>query len=304
MSVSTLSAHIRLTLVTLAGALLFGALPALAQSETPAAAPTMNDVVVTIGDETITEADIAFAAEDLSQELSTVPVNQRRAFLVAVLIDMKVMAEAARAEKLDESDLFKRRLAYLEDRSLRRVYITQKVNGAVTDEAVQVLYDDYVSTFKPAEEVRARHILVSTEEDAKSVKAEIDGGKPFEMAALEYSQDGSSQNGGDLGYFDRSSPIVQPFMDAAFALEVGQVSDPVQTQFGWHIIRVDDKRMSSPAALDELKPQLQQQVMLNAFSAETKRLKDAASISFADPALEAAVKAEDEAVNQSEEAPQ
>jgi peptidyl-prolyl cis-trans isomerase C len=278
----------------------------LAQTEaapTPAApvSPSPDDVVATIGENTLTEADIAFANEDLGEELSTIPAAQRRAFLVGILVDMKVMAEAARADKLDETDLFKQRLSYLQDRALRNAYLTQSINSAITDEAVKAIYDKYVANFQSEEEVRARHILVSTEEDAEAVKTEIEGGKPFEIAALEYSQDDSATTGGDLGYFSRTAPIVQPFLDAAFALEVGQTSDPVQTRYGWHIIRIDDKRMSSPLPVDQILPQLQQQVMIDAFSAELVRLKKDITITFTDPALEAAVMAESAAIVKAEE---
>ncbi len=295
-------ASIRITLAGLLVGMTMAAAPAFAQSDN-AAAPAATDpnaVVVTVGGKPITEADIGFAAEDLGQDLANIPANQRRAFLVAVLIDMKVMAEAARADKLDQTDLFKKRLSYLEDRSLRRAYFTDKVAGAVTAEAVKAAYDKYVADFKPQEEVRARHILVSTEEDAKAVKAEIEAGKPFEIAALEKSQDGSAQNGGDLGYFSRGM-MVKPFEDAAFALKVGEISDPVQTQYGWHIIKLEDKRMSSPPPLEQVQAQLQQQVMIDAFTTEMDKLKKNVTVTFTDPALEAAVNAENAVVQKAEE---
>jgi peptidyl-prolyl cis-trans isomerase C len=167
-------------LKTLAGALLVGTalgfapVAALAQDAAApaAAAPAAPETVVaTIGDQTITEADLAFAAEDLQQELQQVPEAERRAFLVTVLIDMKVMAKAAREAGLADGDLFKRRLAYLEERTLRRDYFTQKIAASVTEDSIKAAYDEYVKAFKPVEEVHARHILVATEEEAKAVKA-------------------------------------------------------------------------------------------------------------------------------------
>ena len=299
MSFERLPAPVRSVLVTACVALTLASVPAFAQSDAapaPAAAPApqATDVVVSVGGEAITEADIGFAAEDLAQDLGSVPAERRRAFLVAVLIDMKLMAQAARAADLDQTELFKLRAAYLEERALRRAYFVDTVSRLVTEEAVRTAYDEYVAGFTPAEEVRARHIIVSTEEDAAAVKAEIEAGKPFEIAALEYSQDGTAQNGGDLGYFDRESDIVQPFKDAAFALEIGVLSDPVETQFGWHIIRVDDKRMSSPPSLDEIGGQIQQQLMIEAIGGQMAELKSGAEIAFTDPALEAAVAAENE----------
>ena len=301
MTLSRLPAPVRLIITVGFTALALAATPVFAQTDdAPAAAPEAaaalqpTDVVVTIGDDTVTEADLSFAAEDLSQDLANIPPERRRAFLTAVVIDMKLMAKAAREAGLDESGIFQQRLDYLENRALRRAYFASTVNEAVTEEAIQAAFDKAVADFEPQEEVRARHIIVSSEEDAAAVKAEIEDGKPFEIAALEYSQDGTAQNGGDLGYFTRDSDIVQPFKDAAFSLEVGTLSDPIETQFGWHIIRVDDKRMTQPPTLEQLRPQLQQQIMLETFAAEMKRLKSGVDLEFTNPDLEAAVRAEDE----------
>ena len=239
--------------------------PVAAQDATTPAAPaaeiTPQTVVATVGGEAITEADISFAAEDLAQELQQMPPEQRKAFLVTVLIDMKVMAKAAREQQMDQTDLFKQRLKYLEDRALRRAYFGEKIATAVTPEALQTAYEKLVAGFQGQEEVHARHILVATEEEAKAVKAELDGGKDFAELAKEKSTDPSAQqNGGDLGFFGKGM-MVKPFEDAAFAMEVGAVSDPVKSDFGWHVIKLEEKRMSQPPSLEQVSPQLQQQVM-------------------------------------------
>ena len=286
-------------LKTLAGALLVGTalgfapVVALAQDAAApaAAAPAAPETVVaTIGDQTITEADLAFAAEDLQQELQQVPPEERRAFLVTVLIDMKVMAKAAKAAGMADTDLFKRRLQYLEERSLRRDYFTQKVATSVTEESVKAAYDQLVKDFKPVEEVHARHILVATEEEAKAVKAELDGGKPFEVLAMEKTTDPSGkQNGGDLGFFSKGM-MVPEFEAVAFTLEPGKISDPVKSQFGWHIIKVEEKRMSAPPPIEQLQQQLGQQVMFKAFDEAVAALKKDAKLDIPDAALAAAVK--------------
>ncbi|OEO30552.1 hypothetical protein VW23_020605 [Devosia insulae DS-56] len=286
-------------LKTLAGALLLGTalgfapVAAFAQdAAAPAAAAPIapETVVATIGDQTITEADLAFAAEDLQQELQQVPPEERRAFLVTVLIDMKVMAKAAKAAGMADTDLFKRRLQYLEERSLRRDYFTQKVATSVTEESIKAAYDQLVKDFKPVEEVHARHILVATEEEAKAVKAELDGGKPFEVLAMEKTTDPSGkQNGGDLGFFSKGM-MVPEFEAVAFTLEPGKISDPVQSQFGWHIIKVEEKRMSAPPPIEQVQQQLGQQVMFKAFDEAVAALKKDAKLDIPDEALAAAVK--------------
>jgi len=287
----------------LAGALLLGTalgfapVAALAQDAAApaAAAPAAPETVVaTIGDQTITEADLAFAAEDLQQELQQVPAEERRAFLVTVLIDMKVMAKAAKAAGMADTDLFKRRLQYLEERSLRRDYFTQKVAAAVTEDTVKAAYAEFVKDFKPVEEVHARHILVATEDEAKAVKAELDGGKPFEVLAMEKTTDPSGkQNGGDLGFFSKGM-MVPEFEAVAFTLEPGKISDPVQSQFGWHIIKVEEKRMSAPPPIEQVQQQLGQQVMFKAFDESVAALKKDAKLDIPDAALAAAVKKQSE----------
>lgn len=290
----------------LLGGLLAGALLAFApaavlaqdaaaqQPAEAAVAPSPDAVVATVDGESITEGDIAFAAEDLQQELGQMPPEDRKAFLVTVLIDMKVMAKAARAAQMDQSDTFKRRLQYLEERALRRAYFTDKIAVAVTPEAIKAAYDKYVAGFQPQEEVHAKHILVASKEDADAIKAELATGKAFEVLAMEKSTDPSAkQNGGDLGFFQRGM-MVKPFEDAAFSMQPGQVSDPIESQFGWHIIKVEEKRQSQPNTVESMEPQLQQQAMFQAFEDSVGKLKAGLKIDIPDAALAAGVKKQSE----------
>ena len=269
------------------------AAPAAPAAEAPAVTP--ETVVATVGGEPITEADISFAAEDLQQELAQMPAEERKAFLLTVLIDMKVMAKAAREQQMDQTDLFKQRLAYLEDRALRRAYFAEKIATGVTPEALQAAYDQFVAGFKGQEEAHARHILVATEEEAKAVKAELEGGKDFAELAKEKSTDPSAQqNGGDLGFFAKGM-MVKPFEDAAFSMQAGAISDPIKSDFGWHIIKLEEKRMSQPPTLEQVGPQLQQQVMFKNFEASVATLKQGLTIDIPDAALAEGVKQQTEA---------
>lgn len=281
-----------LLLLTLGATFALGQ-PAPAQTG-PGQAPDPAAVVATVGGQPITEADIGYAAEDLGQDLQNIPPEQQKAFLLRVLIDMKVMAAAARQANMQESEEFKRRIGYLEDRALRRAYFSDKIAAAVTDEAVKAAYDQYVAGFQPQEEVRARHILVATEADAQQIKQELEAGASFEELARTKSMDPSgSQNGGDLGYFSRGMMVPQ-FEEAAFALAVGETSAPVQSQFGWHIIRVEDKRQSSPPALADLAPQLQQDLVFKTYDETIKALEAETSVEISDPVLAAQVRQQSE----------
>ena len=292
------SSRLARTASVLALMLAGGALaPALAQDAAPAAeapAITPETVVATVGGEPITEADLSFAAEDLTQELGQMPPDQRRPFLLRVLIDMKVMAKAGRDAGMADTPLFQQRLNYLEERALRRAFFAETIANAVTEQAVRADYEAYVADFVPADEIRASHILVPTEDEAKAVKAELDGGADFATLAKEKSIDPGAANGGDLGFFGKGM-MVAPFEAAAFAMtEVGQVSEPVQSQFGWHVIRLEEKRQSTPPAFEQVAGQLQQQLLMTTFDDTVAKLMEGVVIDIPDPALKAAVDAQTE----------
>lgn len=295
-----------LALVLAAGALT----PALAQDAAPAEAPaaeapaeapaadaqdvTPETVVATVGGQPITEADLGFAAEDLTAELQQMAPEERRPFLLRVLIDMKVMAQAGRDAGMADTPLFQQRLAYLEERALRRAFFADAIANAVTEEAVRADYDRFVAEFEPSDEIRASHILVADEAEANAIKAELDGGADFATIAKEKSIDPGAANGGDLGFFGKGM-MVAPFEEAAFALtEPGQVSAPVQSQFGWHIIRLEEKRQSTPPAFEQVAGQLQQQLLMSTFDDTVERLMEGVQIDIPDADLAAAVKAQTE----------
>jgi peptidyl-prolyl cis-trans isomerase C len=297
----------RTALKTLAGGLLLTTAlavspAALAQDATPPAdaaaepaapaAPAANTVIATVGGKSITEGDLSLAAEDIGQQLQQVPPDQQRAFLLSVLIDMKVMAEAARENGLDQSEEYKARAAFADDKALRRVFFSEKIANSVSPETVKAEYDKYVADFKPVEEVHARHILVATEDEAKQVKADLDAGKPFEVEAMAKTIDPSGkQSGGDLGFFSKGQ-MVPEFETAAFSLEVGQVSEPVQSQFGWHIIKLEEKRESAPEAFEALQQQLSQQAIYSAYDAAVAEYKAKLTVDIPDADLAAQVQAQ------------
>jgi len=265
--------------------------PVLAQ-EVAAPEVSPDTVVATVGGEAITEADLGFAAEDLTQELGQMPPEQRKPFLLRVLIDMKVMAKAGQDAGMADTPLFQQRLAYLEDRALRRAYFAEAIANAVTEETVRAEYDKFVADFTPADEIRASHILVPTEEEANAVKSQLDGGTDFATLAKEKSIDPGAANGGDLGFFGKGM-MVAPFEAAAFALtEAGEVSAPVQSQFGWHVIRLEETRQSTPPAFEQVAGQLQQQVLMTTFDETVARLMEGVEIDIPDAELEAAVDAQ------------
>ncbi len=235
----------------------------------------------------ITETELAFAAEDLANDMRSIPPEEHRAFLISVLIDMKLMANKAREQNLNQSVAYMERLRYLEERALRRAYFTQRVEGGVGEAEVRAAYQELITDQAASPELRARHILVETKEEAQAIVAELEGGRDFAETAQERSTGPSGPSGGDLGFFGRGR-MVKEFEDAAFELDVGQISPPVQTQFGWHIIKVEEMRQTPPPPFEQVAGQIQQQLMREQYDVVVNELKDGAVIEIADPAMAAA----------------
>jgi peptidyl-prolyl cis-trans isomerase C len=253
--------------------------------EQPAPQPGPDTVVATVGGETITEADLAFAAEDIGADLNQIPADQVRAVLLAQMIDLKLMAQAGDKQGVQNDQLFKLRLDYLTDRALRRAYTKVAISDTITPEAIKAEYDKQIAAIPDEDEVHARHILVSTEEDAKAIKAELDAGADFiALAKAKSIEPNAAQSGGDLGYFKRGV-MVKPFADAAFAMQVGEISEPVQTQFGWHIIKVEDRRPAAKPTLEEMTQQIGQQLYVAKYRELFDQLRGAATIDIPDAAL-------------------
>jgi peptidyl-prolyl cis-trans isomerase C len=261
---------------------------AAAPAAAPAPAVDPKAVVATIDGQPITEADLALAEQDFSEELSKVPADQRRRSVLDVLIDLRLMANAATKAGLDKSDEFQRRAELLRDRALRAEFFRAEVDEKVTDEAVKKRYDEEIAKVTPADEVEASHILVDTEDQAKAVIAELDKGADFAALAKEKSKDpGSAKMGGQLGYFAQGK-MVKEFEDAAFALDVGQYTKtPVKTQYGYHVIKVTGKRKQPLPTFDQVKEQVRQLVLRDTFVNAVAQLRKDSKVEVLDPALKA-----------------
>ncbi|GJD48927.1 putative parvulin-type peptidyl-prolyl cis-trans isomerase [Methylobacterium crusticola] len=231
--------------------------PAPAPAAAPAPAPSPDTVVAKVNGAPITAGDLAVAADDPALSLPGVGDAQKQGLLVDYMVDLKLGAQAAEKAKVGENPDFTRKLAYFRDKLLLDEYLEREAKKAVTPAAERALYDETVKAMKPEEEVHARHILVDNEADAKKIAARIKGGEDFSKVAAEVSKDpGSKAEGGDLGWFTKER-MVAPFADAAFKLDAGKISDPVKTQFGWHVIRVEEKRTKPVPSFEEMKEQVE-----------------------------------------------
>jgi peptidyl-prolyl cis-trans isomerase C len=268
---------------------------AIAQNASPTEAAADQTVVATVNGLEITESDLQMAQNDLGQQFAQLPVDQRRAAALNAAIEIRLLAQKADEDGLDDTDGFKRRMEFLRQRALHGAFVENRIAESITEEAVRARYDNEVAATPPANEIRARHILVDTKEAADEIIAQLEAGGDFEAIAKEKSTDGAAAQGGDLGYFGQGQ-MVQPFEEAAFALDVGQFTkEPVQTQFGWHVIKVEDKRTQQPPAFEQVKDQVRTLLFRETYFETVQSLRDAATIEIRDPALESALGSEDAA---------
>ncbi len=249
-----------------------------------------DTVVATVNGQPITESDLTIAASELDPQMARLPDDQKRAAALSAMIELNLMAAEGTAKGLDKDPDFQKRLALLEKRALHSEVVDKEVTAGITDQEVRARYDQEVANTPPTNEVHARHILVKTKEEAEAVIKELDAGKKFEDIANEKTTDPSGKgSGGDLGYFG-AGQMVPEFEKAAFALEPGQYTkEPVQTQFGWHVIKVEDKRAKQPPAFDQVKDQIKNVVIREKYFALAKQLRDAAKIDIADAGLKKAI---------------
>ncbi len=247
-----------------------------------------DPVVAKVGAVEIHESELKLAIAGLDPQLANLPDDQKRVAALSSIIDVKLLAADADKEGLKDSADFKQRLAFLTDRELHNAYFKKHVVDAVTPEEVKARYEKEVAAIKPEDEIRARHILVKTEEEAKAVIKDLDAGKDFVEIAKEKSTDPNKSEGGDLGYFAKGR-MVPEFENAAFALEKGAYSkEPVKTQFGFHVIKVEDKRKQQPPALDQVEAQVRQLVMRDKYLELLEKAKAAAPVDIQDAALKTA----------------
>ncbi len=267
---------------TLALALLAGvAFAGLARAE--------DKVFATVDGQPITQADVAALTPALGAQLSQLPEDKRLDAVVRRIVDMRVIAAAAAKDGLDKSPTYKSRMEQVRTQLLVSEYVKTKVEGEVTDAMVKARYDKDAAAYEPPEEMHARHILVKTEDEAKAILADLAKGGDFAKIAAEKSQDpGSAKNGGDLGFF-AVGDMVPEFEKAAAELKPGETTKaPIKTQFGWHIIKLEEKRKQPIPTLDQVKDQVRQAVVGELFTQKLDALKKAAKVEIDETAIKAA----------------
>jgi peptidyl-prolyl cis-trans isomerase C len=264
----------------------------------PLAAQADDPVIARVNGVDIKQSDLDFAASEVGPRLGNYTPADRKKVLLQYVIENELMAGAGEKESLNNAANFPDRVKYHQRRALRDAYFDASIRNSVSEEAAKKIYDEKIGGVKPEQEVHARHILVATEAEAKDVAERLKKGEDFATVAKEKSKDTNAE-GGDLGFFARGQ-MLKPFEDAAFALDVGKISDPVQTQFGWHIIKVEEKRDQPAPSFDQVKEAILSQLVQQKAQDVVTGLRDAAKIEVVDPELK---KSMDDAAAKGDAAP-
>ncbi|MDP3691278.1 peptidylprolyl isomerase [Bradyrhizobium sp.] len=270
-----------------ASAAVAGALAMVLIAALPVRAQDANPVLAKVDGAEIRQSDLTLAEEELGPSLAQMDPSTKRDNVLAFLIDMKIVAKAAEDKKVENNEDFKKRLAFTRNRLLMDSLLATEGKAGTTDEAMKKVYEEASKQITGEQEVRARHILVESEDDAKAIAAELKKGADFAELAKKKSKDPGASDGGDLGFFTKDQ-MVPEFSAVAFAMEPGKISDPVKSQFGWHIIKVEEKRNRQAPAFEQVKPQIETYVTRKAQSDYVAKLRQAAKIERMDKPDEAA----------------
>src|SRR5579863_9847826 len=256
---------------------IFGALTAAALLFAPLAARADDPAIARVNGVDIHESDLAFAEEEIGSNMPQMAPDQKRDYLITYLTDVVIVSQAAEKAGIASRDDVNRRLAFDHNRVLMEAMLTDAAKAVMTDDAMHKVYDEAVKQMGNEEEVHARHILVPTEAEAKEIEDELKKGADFATLAKEKSKDPGAADGGDLGYFTKDQ-MVPEFSAVAFKLDKGQISDPVHTQFGWHIIKVEDKRIKPTPTFEQVKGQIDNYVAHKAQAEMVENLRKSATI--------------------------
>jgi peptidyl-prolyl cis-trans isomerase C len=242
------------------------------------AIPPGNPVVARVDGTELRLSDVEAAQQNLPAQAQKLPLEQIYPMLLDRLVDGMLITEAGRKEHLERDPEVQDRLKHYEDRLIQEAYLNRAIKQAETEDQLRTRYQTFLKEKSAREEVHASHILLATEAEAKSVIAELDKGADFAALAKKYSKDPGAESGGDLGYFGHDD-MVKEFADAAFALSPGQYSKtPVKTEFGWHVIKVEDRRTGKTPSFEEARKQLSQDLAHEIIDAKLHDLRAAAKI--------------------------
>jgi peptidyl-prolyl cis-trans isomerase C len=278
------SLRLRMLPVAALGCFAVGFLTAL-----PARAQDANQVVAKVNGSEIRESDITVAEEELGPSLAQMDPSTKRENVINFLIDLRLAAKTAEEKKIQDREEFKKRLVFARERLLMDNLLAVEGKAATTEDAMKKVYEEASKQITDEQEVHARHILVESEDEAKQVAEELKKGADFAELAKKKSKDPGASDGGDLGFFTKDQ-MVPEFSAVAFTLEPGKISDPVKSQFGWHVIKVEEKRNRKAPDFAQVKGQIETYVTRKAQADYVAKMRESAKVERLDKAAETTAK--------------
>ena len=262
-----------------------GAFALVAMTAMPVLAQDASTVVATVNGTDITLGHMAAMREQLPPQWQSAPDDMVFKTILEQMIRQVALSKSAEGlvTKKDELSMENDRSA-----ALASIVIEDALRTQVTEEALRKLYDERFAKAEPATEYNAAHILVATEDEAKAIRADLDKGGDFAEQARAHSTDGSAQGGGVLGWF-KPEQMVKPFGDAVVAMKVGEIAGPVQTQFGWHLIKLDETRAATAPSFEEVADELGRELEQQVVEARIAAAEQAAEITRKDEGLDPAI---------------
>jgi len=249
-------------------------------------------VIAKVNGKMITDTDMKLAEAEIGSDLGSLPAATKRRVLIEFLIENQLFADAAEGQNLGTDQSFDERMQYWRRRALRDAYFDRSVRATISDADAKNFYNSQLGALKADEEVRARHILVDSRDKAREVYEKLAHGGDFAQLAKEYSKDpGSKDQGGELGFFGRGQMVPQ-FEEAAFRLKKGEISEPFESQFGWHIMRIDDRRQRAAPAFEAVKERVVASMIHKRAQQVAADLRRKAQIEYIDPELKRSLEGE------------
>ena len=252
-----------------------GSLPAGAQER----------VLAKVNGKMLTDSDMKLAEAEIGSDLGSLPEATKRRVLIEFLIENQLFADAAEGQNLGTGQPVDERTPYWRRRALRDAYFDKSVRDTISEADARTVYAGQVGALKSGEEVRARHILLDSKDRAREVYEKLAHGSDFAQLARQYSKDpGSKDQGGELGFFARGQMVPQ-FEDVAFRLKKGEISEPVESQFGWHIVRIDDRRQRAAPPFETVRERVVASMIHKKAQQVAADLRLKAQIEYIDPEL-------------------
>lgn len=250
----------------------------------PTYASDSNKIIATVNEDVITLAEVELAVEFLPEQLQRLPYSELVPLIREELIDVKLLASHALNSGLVKSDEIIRRRDFYEMRLIYDYFVRDVINKKLTDEILRERYNLFIKNFIGEEEIKTSHILVSNKETAEVILVKLAEGLDFSQAAKTYSTGPSASQGGDIGFI-KIDQVVPEFGTVAFSLGIGEVSEPVKSQFGWHIIKIFEKRTQAAPSYINIEETLKAQVADDLIRQEANKIRSASKIEYFDEAF-------------------